>query len=236
MSLNIQINLDLSALSEEAIRAKLASVINRIKLEYSRQEGEKEADKEVIEERKEQKTYENQLVERADPRQINNDPSVLNQRLDLKNYRFRDKLYGGFWIRYENRPEFKHALFCFTSPGSFGWRVLNYDQIYDSISPVWVYDYGEKINQFMQGLYGYDKYNFQATEDEFFYLKSQQIDEYSIIPYNGAVSSTDQRGNKNRAEFLGEYAIFGDPSREGNRLQGVDDGTLNIIHQLYRGN
>jgi len=235
MSLNIQINLDLSALSEEAIRAKLASVINRIKQEYSRQEGEKEADKEVIEEKKEQKTYENKLVERADPRQINNDPSVLNQRLDLKNYRFRDKLYGGFWIRYENRPEFQHALFCFTSPGSFGWRVLNYDQIYDSVSPVWVYDYGAKLDEFMQSLYGYDKYNFIATEDEFFHLKQANLDQFSIIPYNGSVPATDQRGNKNRAEFLGDYAIFGDPSREANRILGVDDGTLNIIHQLYRG-
>ena len=45
MSLNIKINIDLSQLSEEAIRAKLANLIDRIQQEYVREEAEEEEER-----------------------------------------------------------------------------------------------------------------------------------------------------------------------------------------------
>ena len=236
MAINININLDLSGLSDEAIRSKLAGQIQQIQDSYSREEAEVQKDREVIDskvrkERGEQR-YTNRIGQRIDPREINTDPEVLGQRLDFKNYRPRDKLYGGFWIRIENRPEFAHALFCFTSPGSFGWRVLRYDDIYLFDKPIWEYDYGYEMEQYIQTIYGPDFSldNFRSYEDIPLFNKVNRIDSYDMLPYGGTVGGVE-KGTRQRQQTITEYSLFGSQAKE-NTFGAPNKGELSIQHQL----
>ena len=166
--------INISALSEAALRAKLAGYIARLRREYAQKQLTQEFlkkqrennildyyDNLFYEDEREQVRY----LDYQDRRRIDRRQETLDLALSIENYRKRDLLYSGFWVRIEDAPENSHAKFAFTPPGAFGWRVLEYSDIYSALDTQWEYDYGGNLNAHLTSTFGTGIDSFTAMED-----------------------------------------------------------------------